>query len=166
MMKLRMLAILIAVLAAVSLAPLSAYALSAAELVDDGIALDGTIVTLTGEAIGEDLRADAEHRWINLRSDETAVGIYITNDDADAVQVYGSYKTTGDIMSASGTLNVACDQHAGEFDVHVDRIERLEPGRPIEHQPQWWKAVVGLIAAGVGYAEWRLLGRLRDREDV
>jgi hypothetical protein len=159
-------ALLAAIVVAALLPAQAAYALTAAEVVDDGIVLDGTIVTLDGEAIGEDLRADAKHRWINLRSDGTAVGIYVTNDDADVVETYGSYKTTGDVISASGTLNVACDQHAGEFDIHVDHIERTANGQPIEHAPKWWKVIVGLIAGGIGFMEWRLLGRLRDREDA
>ncbi|MHB9003538.1 MAG: hypothetical protein ACYC6C_05680, partial [Coriobacteriia bacterium] len=121
---------------------------------------------LTGEAIGEDLRADADHRWINLRSDGTAVGVYVTDAVAETITTYGTGKHIGDTITAIGTLNVACDTHAGEFDIHADRIELTRPGRPIENGPEWWKAAVGLLAAGVGFAEWRFLGRLRDREDA
>ncbi|PKQ30054.1 MAG: hypothetical protein CVT60_02220 [Actinobacteria bacterium HGW-Actinobacteria-10] len=144
----------------------AAYALTAAEIVDDGIALDGTSVTLTGEAIGEDLRADADHRWINLRSDGTGVGVYITNDDANVIETFGSSKSTGDIITVIGKLNVACDTHAGEFDIHADRIELTQPGQAIDNKPEWWKAVLGLLAAGFGFVEWRLLGKLRNREEI
>lgn len=166
-MRTRLLVLFVTIITIAGFSPIeNSYALTAAEIVEDGIALDGTSVTLTGEAIGEDIRADADHRWVNLRSDGTGVGVYLTNTQAEIIKIYGTGKHLGDTITAIGTLNVACDTHAGEFDVHADRIELTRPGRPIENGPEWWKAVVGLLAAGIGVVEWRLLGKLRDREDV
>lgn len=150
-----------------SIAPATAAAATstAAEIVEQGLALDGERVTLVGEAIGEDLRAGADHRWLNVRSGGTVVGVVVTTEDADAIGTYGSYAAVGDMVSVTGILNVACDEHAGEFDVHAEKVEIIEGGRPTEHSIEWWKGAIGLIAAVVGLMEWRLFGRLRERED-
>lgn len=156
------LALVLALLPATTAA---AASLTAAEVIEQGLALDSETVALTGEAIGEDLRADADHRWLNLRSGGNVVGVFVTNAQAETVTTYGSYSTSGDIVTVTGVLHVACDEHAGEFDIHAQTVEIAEEGQPIEHAIEWWKGAVGLVAAVIGLLEWRLFGRLRERED-
>jgi hypothetical protein len=110
---------------------------------------DGERVTVQGEAIGESLRADSGHRWVNVLGDSTAVGIFTTNADAAGIGNFGSYRHTGDIVRVTGILNVACDQHGGEFDEHAEVMEVVAVGTPTEHPIGWWKLFVVLVAAVV-----------------
>ncbi|MDO9107411.1 MAG: hypothetical protein Q7U89_00255, partial [Coriobacteriia bacterium] len=63
----RRLIVLFALIAVLGLVPTVAYAetvMTAGEVVAIDHALDGTRLTFQGEAVGEDLRADADHRWV------------------------------------------------------------------------------------------------------
>lgn len=107
--------------------------------------LDGTRVTLEGEAIGEDLRADAKHRWVNLLGESVAVGVYMRNADAALIDDFGSYKHSGDIVRVTGIVNIACDQHGGDFDVHAEIVQVISEGQPISRPPQMWKLVLAAV---------------------
>ena len=93
------------------------------------------------------------------------MGVFMTNAEAALVERYGSYSTTGDTLVATVSSHAACDEHAGEFDVHAKSVVRAAPGQDVPHAIEWWKGAVGLIAAAIGLAEWRLLARMRERED-
>jgi hypothetical protein len=134
-----------------------------AELVAVDRELDGSVVTLEGEAIGEDLHADADHRWVNLMLDGTAVGVWMSNEDAAAIENYGDYDTRGDVVMVNGVLNIACDRHGGEFDIHADSVQVAETGAPVEHPIEPWKAAAGAIGLAVAYAEIRLFRALQER---
>ncbi|MDP2183575.1 MAG: hypothetical protein Q8K99_13545 [Actinomycetota bacterium] len=140
-----------------------ANAMSPAQLIAIDRALDGTPVTIEGEAIGESLRAGADHRWVNVLGGGVGVGVWLTNEQAETVGVYGDHVHTGDIVRVRGTVNVSCITHGGEFDVHADSIELLEPGFRRTHEPQLWKLPVGLVGLLLGLVEYRLWRVLRER---
>lgn len=121
--------------------------------------LDGTRVTVEGEAIGEDLRADEDHRWVNLLGESVAVGIYMRNADAALIDSFGSYKHSGDIVRVTGIVNIACDQHGGDFDVHAEVVQVVSEGQPIFRPPQMWK----LVLASVFFAAFVLLTVMYSR---
>jgi len=133
--------------------------ISPAEVVEDVSELDGTTVTMVGEAIGDEMRADSNHVWINVLGDGTAVGVYVLDDDADAVEVLGDYDRTGDRVSVLGVVNLACEQHGGDLDVHaVGPIEVLTPSERVEHYVPVWEGVLGgalIIAAAFLFRAYR-----------
>jgi len=137
--------------------------LSPAEVVEIDRDLNGTVIEFEGEAIGEALHADATHKWVNVLGDGMAVGVYVASDSADLVGTFGDHRHDGDIVRVSGTINVACDEHAGEFDVHAERFEIISQGEVRETPIQPWKAVVGLLGVAVFLVEWRFYGRLKER---
>jgi len=121
--------------------------------------LDGTRVTVEGEAIGEDLRADEDHRWVNLLGESVAVGVYMRDVDAALIDNFGSYKHGGDIVRVTGIVNIACDQHGGDFDVHAEIVQVVSEGQPIARQPQMWK----LVLASVFFAIFAVLAVVYSR---
>lgn len=138
-------------------------AISPAELIAIDRSLDGSQVTIDGEAIGESLRADEGHRWVNVLGGGIGVGVWMTNEQAETLGVYGDHAHVGDSVRVVGTVNISCTQHGGEFDVHADSIEILEPGFGRTNRPQLWKLGVGLFGLAVGLVEYRLWRVLRDR---
>lgn len=148
-------------------APVSAAAesvQSAADIVAISRTADGTRIIFAGEAIGEDLRADKDHRWVNLSSGGTALGVYLPAQDAVIIERYGDYDTRGDQVLVTGIVNIACQMHGGDFDVHAERISVTDQGGTIKHEPDPWKGVAGIGAAAAGMFVWWYHGRLRERE--
>ncbi len=111
--------------------------------------MDGRRVTIQGEAIGEDLRAGPDYRWVNLLGESVAVGVYMHEMDAGLIDSYGSYKSTGDIVRVTGTLNFACDEHGGDLDVHAEIVEVVEEGQPVSRDLDLWKLLVVAVALAV-----------------
>lgn len=162
---------LIALALTLVLPPAQAFAVSADDihpvsvpgLITIDRELDGAMVRFTGEAIGEDLHADADHRWVNVLSEGTAVGVYVTNEQAAQIEVYGDYGSQGAIVEVVGNVNVGCDQHAGEFDVHATEFTVISPGATVEHPVVPAKAVAAGIALALALLEARLYRRMLDR---
>jgi|GEM_PF-654501 len=134
-----------------------------AAIVEGPADTDGTTVTIRGEAIGEDLRADADHRWVNVLGGGAAVGVYMTDELAERITTYGDHKHMGDVIDIDGVLNRACPQHAGEFDIHAEDVRLVEAGFARETPLRPWKALVGLALMAVAFGEYRLFKTLRDR---
>ncbi len=140
--------------------------LSPAEVVDIDRALDGIELTVEGEAIGEHLRALGGGRWVNLLGDEVGLGIWVTDEMAARIENFGDYRQNGDFVRVVGTVNIACDQHGGEFDVHAASLEIVSRGdaRPQNIQPI--KGVVGIAGLIVAFGLWRLYQSRRDRRMI
>ena len=69
-----------------------------------------------------------QHRWVNVLGDGAAIGVYVTNELAEQVEIYGDHTHRGDSVEVVGIVNIACDQHGGEFDVHAEEFRVIEPG--------------------------------------
>lgn len=151
--------------------PLAAYGATSApandvaETIAAAPRLDGTTVTLEGEAIGERLRAESGYAWVNLLDGDTAIGVVMRTDDASRIAQYGEWSRTGDRVRVTGVLSEACPAHGGDLDVHATSVEIVSAGSAIPHPVHVWKAVVG--AGGLGLAAWlfRSYGRSRYREN-
>ncbi|NTU89369.1 MAG: hydrolase, partial [Actinobacteria bacterium] len=85
---------------------------------------DGVLVEITGEAVGDILNGDdSGHKWVNLSSEGSTIGVYVSNEEADKVTNLGAYNVTGTVLEIQGTYHVACqDGHDGELDVHAAAV--------------------------------------------
>ena len=142
---------------------LESSVMSPADVVEIDRARDGGRVTVEGEAVGEHLRAMGGGRWVNILGDETGLGIWVTDEMAEEITYFGDYKNDGDILRFTGTVNIACTEHGGEFDVHATSMRVIEVGAPREHEVQPIKGVIGFAGIVVAAFLWRLYGRRRDR---
>lgn len=136
---------------------------SPADVISELKGSDGAIVTIEGEAIGEALRADSTHVWVNVLGEGAALGVYLTREAAAVIRAYGDYAHTGDTVRVTGRLNAACDVHGGDADVHAATLEVLRPGFVRPHPVNWWKAIAGLGTLGLAALQLRrfLLARRR-----
>lgn len=95
--------------------------MTVAELVAAEPELDGTLVSFAGEAIGEPIDADDDHKWVNVSGGDKLVGVLMTNEQVDQITNYGAYDVKGSELQIAGTLNTSCTDHDGELDVHAAR---------------------------------------------
>ena len=114
--------------------------------------LDGKTVRFRGEALGEALRADEGHRWINVLDGAVAIGVYTPNELVGVVDGYGEWTRTGTLVEVTGTYNVACPMHGGDLDVHANELVRIESATDREHPVQPWKALAAAAFLAVSAA--------------
>lgn len=157
---------------ALLIAPAQAFATLANDVIDMNVpglvaidrSLDGSMVSFSGEAIGEDLRADPGHRSVNVLEDGVAVGVYVTNEQAAQIEVFGDHGHRGATVHVIGRVNIACNQHGGEFDVHAEEFRVGAPGETIDRPINPAKAAAAALALTVAMVEARLYRRMRERQ--
>jgi hypothetical protein len=142
---------------------LSAAAMSPADLVEIDRDRDEEVVTVRGEAIGEALRTMGGGWWVNIMDDDVGVGIWVSEPMLEEIEYFGDYEHTGDVVQVVGPVNIACDEHGGEFDVHAESLQLVERGRPIEHEVVPVRGVIGLVGLGVAFVFWRVFVARRER---
>jgi len=122
------------------------------ELVTRAREMDGQVVRIVGEAVG-DLMVRGDHAWVNiLDASGTAIGVFMAKEEALKVKNLGQYRQKGDIVDLQGVFNDSCDIHDGEPDVHADSIAVVEKGYPVSHSVEVSRMVLGgvlLALAGV-----------------
>lgn len=95
---------------------------------------DGQTVQVTGEAVGDAVRAeiDGSMRWVTLESLEepggSALAVYMTEGQAGLVDTFGDYAATGTTLRVQGTYHLVCSEHEGISDVHAETVSVVSPG--------------------------------------
>lgn len=133
----------------------SGNVMSPAEVVAIDRARDGSVITVEGEAIGEDLRALGGGRWVNILGDGVGLGIWMPEEMAEKIEYFADYRHSGDVIRVTGVVNIACDEHNGEFDVHARELTVVSRGKPREVTVEPIKGVVGLAGIALAFFLWR-----------
>ena len=106
--------------------------MSISELLNATQRMDKTQVQISGEAIGRAIQADDEHKWVNILQDGKEIGVYMAADEADKIQVWGTYGKRGDTVTVQGTFNLSCENHSGELEMRADNVQ-ISPGGDIQN---------------------------------
>lgn len=114
------------------------------DLIENGKLLDGSEVTIKGEAIGEPMKR-GEYTWVNISDGSNAMGIWLKSSDAQKINLYGNNKTKGDTVKILGEFHRACAEHGGDMDIHSLSIEIAEKGYLINKSVNLSKVKLGLI---------------------
>lgn len=116
-------------------------------------ALDKTEVRFTGEAVGEIIDADDEHKWVNVCDNGgNSIGVYMTDEQAEHVVNCGDYKTTGTVLDITGAYYIACDAHQGALDVHASQVSLVDAGGETTHEVDVGRLVAGVVLCAVALA--------------
>ncbi len=130
---------------------------------DEG--MDGKVVMVAGEVVGEPIIADDSHSWVTISQDGSAISVYMDGQDAGRVQHFGKYGEIGDIVKVVGTFHVDCVEHVGDIDVHASSVEVTSGGSAAVHEIDSFKLymAIGVLSSGLilGVAYWRLTERQR-----
>lgn len=126
--------------------PIHASSWSINELVENADMLDGVVVTIEAEAIGEVLER-GEFAWVNINDGTNAIGVYVPIDEAKKIAYFGDYQHTGDTLRFSAVFHNACVEHGGEMDLHASSITIVNVGSLRNHPIDSLKVIVfGFLA--------------------
>lgn len=129
---------------------------------------DGQTVQVTGEAVGDEIRDSlgGAYRWVTLESGEhdAYISVFMSKTQAERIDTFGEYGSTGTIVQVRGTYHLACQEHEGLSDLHVEEVTVVEEGR--EHPDSFDVAefLPGLLLVCVGAALTGLYYFLRERQ--
>ena len=112
---------------------------------------DNKKVAISGQAMGHAITVDADHKWVNLKSGNAMIGVYMTNELADEITQFGGYAKTGDTINVKGVYHLACDEHNGELEVHADEIEIVQQGAVYEVDWNLGVMLTGFLLIFVGF---------------
>ena len=131
--------------------------------------MDGETVQIVGEVIGDIIKegVDGTHVWVTLTatdesSDETVV-VYMTTDQASIIDTLGGYGRTGTILQVRGVFHLACSDHQGLSDIHVENANVVNAGK---HDPDvfaWRDFVPGIVGFAIAGALLLVFHLLRQR---
>lgn len=102
------------------------------DLIEKGKNFDKKNIIIKGEAIGDSMKRGS-YTWINISDGTIPFGIWMKNEDAGKVKIFGDYHHRGDVVEVRGTFNRACSQHGGDMDIHADSITVVKKGKVIDH---------------------------------
>lgn len=133
------------------------YDTSLTDLAEANSYYDGQTVQITGEVIGDILKAGSEgtHVWVTLAStsetSDATVVIYLPVSSVQIIDTLGAYGKTGTILQVRGTFHLACKDHEGISDIHVTNANVVSPGTTtpdVFHLKDFMFGLVGLLIAG------------------
>lgn len=123
------------------------------ELVENADLLDGVVVTIEAEAIGEAMER-GEFAWVNINDGTNAIGVYVPLDEAKKINYFGNYHHTGDTIRISAIFYNACVEHGGEMDLHASSITIVKAGSVTQHPIDSLKVIVfgflAFLTLGIG----------------
>lgn len=132
-----------------------------AEVVEIDRSHDGETIVIEGEAVGDVLRAMGGGHWVNVLGNEVGLGVWMDDDQVAQIEHFGEYHHSGDRIKVTGSLNITCTRHGGEFDLHAERVEVVEQGQPREQESRIEYALVGLVGMAIAGALYARYSRLR-----
>lgn len=119
-------------------------------LVSSSSRLDGTRVSITGEAMGNPIRSIEGGWWVNLKEDDAMIGVLVGDSVIDRIENYGGYGKTGDTVTVTGIYRYACGKHSGELDVHATSLTVTEKGSVTEIPYSPERLVLGCMFILIG----------------
>lgn len=129
---------------------------------------DNQTVQVTGEVIGDSIRAgvSGRHRWITLSSpnDSATISVYMSNESAAKIDMFGKYGTTGATLQVRGTYHLVCADHEGLSDLHAEAVTVVAPGEQHPDTFDFRAFVPGIIAVVAGLVLLGVFYWLRERQ--
>lgn len=128
---------------------------------------DKQTVQVTGEVIGDRIDAgDGHHCWITLASaaDASTVSVYMTNESAEKIDMFGAYDRKGTTLQVRGTFQLACSSHDGVSDLHAQVVSVTEKGKVTPDEFKFEKFIPGIITVMIGLVMMAVFYLLRERQ--
>lgn len=111
------------------------YDTSIDELVHADSSFQGSTVQITGEVVGDAIRAEEDpgKHWITMEAlgdeDDSSISVLIDDSYLGLVDAYGKYGVVGTTLQVRGTFYLTCTSHEGIMDIHADTVKLVERGR-------------------------------------
>ena len=130
---------------------------------------DKQTVQVVGEAVGDSIavEGDSGHRWITLMSGDAdsnaSISVYMTNEQADRIDTFGRYGTTGTMLQVRGTFYLVCPEHSGLTDLHASHVSVVEKGKSHPDELNFDAFVPGIVLVALGLLVTGAFYLLRER---
>jgi hypothetical protein len=99
--------------------------------------------------------------WINISDGTVQMGIWMKQEDAEKIHVFGDYKHTGDMVEVTGVFNRSCREHGGDMDIHAVTVNIVENGygneKPLNKSRINISIVLTLAVSFLGISTYRRL---------
>lgn len=131
--------------------------------------MDGQTVQITGEVVGDRIKAgiDGAHSWLMIEAIDGSyaeLAVYVPNAAADLVDTYGAYGRQGTVMQLRGTFNLSCPDHEGLSDLHAEHYAVVSKGSSAPDTLNVAKFVPGAVLLLIGGGLLLVFYRLRERQ--
>jgi hypothetical protein len=130
---------------------------------------DNQTVQVVGEVVGDSLNAgpNNEYRWITLLSEDAdsnaSVTVYMSALEAEKIDTFGKYGSTGTKLRINGTYHLVCAEHEGISDIHADQVSVTEAGRQNPEALDLYAFIPGAVAVLVGLILVLVFSRLHEK---
>ncbi len=119
------------------------------QLIDKAKDIDGRIVVLKGEVIG-DIMPRGQFVWLNIQDAYNAIGIWAPREMVKTIRGAGDYKQDGDTIEVEGQFLRADPGLGGDLCIRASAIKVIEIGQPRPYEVGLLKKEISMILmAGV-----------------
>lgn len=129
---------------------------------------DDQTVQVTGEAIGETIKAGLgnSYCWVTLASDDSksTVSVFMPAEAAKKIGIFGRYGSKGATVQVQGTYHLACTDHEGLSDIHAEVVTVVEQGHATPQKFNVQAFVPGIIAVVIGLILTAIYRWMRERQ--
>lgn len=125
-------------------------------------------VQVVGEVIGDNIIADSagEYRWITLLSQDAeanaTITLYISSENAEKIDTFGKYGSTGTMLRVRGTYHLTCPEHEGLSDIHVDYASVVTRGQQNPDEFVLDDFIPGIVTILLGVISLFIFYRIRE----
>ena len=130
---------------------------------------DNQTVQIVGEAVGDSIavEGDPDHRWITLMSRDpssnASISVFMTDEQAERIDAFGKYGTTGTMLQVRGTFHLVCPEHSGLTDLHAEHVSVVDKGKHHEEPFSLEAFIPGAVVVAVGLVVTSVFYWLRER---
>lgn len=143
------------------------YDTSIAALQEANSYLNNQTVQVTGEVIGDRIRAefDPGFCWIVLQGSDKShseVPVFMTLDDSELIDTYGAYGRKGTTLQVRGIFHLICPEHEGLTDLHADAVTFVEKGSITDQPFDIGAFMPGLVLVAIGFIMLIVFHQMRE----
>lgn len=159
---------------------LAAQEISVSEVIDGAAELDGEMISVRGELVGDFGKRDDGWTWTQLNGDvyvdapireegipqgsNTGIGVRIPNELMTDLGAPGGYRHRGPVVRVEGEWRYHDPDRQGESYLQVESLAVVEPGRSLAEEVDWFPAVMGVVLVAIAALVGLFTGR-RDEAD-
>ena len=117
--------------------------------------LSESLVTFSGEAVGEPVNSSSqEYKWVLMQQQSggvtSSIQVLMSDEQVAGIQNFGAYGTKGSTLLVTGIYRVADPLQTGALDVTAYVVRQLDAGGPVEQETDISRLWLGLGFVAVG----------------
>lgn len=143
------------------------YDTAISDLQDADSYLNDQTVQVTGEVVGDRIRAefDSGYCWIVLQGSDkghSEIPVFMSLDATAVIDTYGAYGRKGTTLQVRGTFHLICPEHEGLTDLHADAVTFVEKGSVSEQPFDIGDFMPGLVLVAIGFIMLFVFHQMRE----